>query len=91
MNWMDQIGGMLQQYANQQPAAESAEQDFDNVANVAPREAVSSGLAGAFRSSDTPPFGNMLGQLFGQSNGSQRANVLNTLSRRQVRRYCRGC
>ncbi|MEJ7711337.1 MAG: hypothetical protein WKF84_16110 [Pyrinomonadaceae bacterium] len=39
----------------------------------------SQGLAEAFRSDQTPPFGNMLGQLFGQSNGPQRASILNTL------------
>jgi len=80
MNWLDQIGGMLQQYTDPQGSANSnPEEDFDNVANVAPPEAVSSGLAHAFRASETPPFGNMLGSLFGQSNGSQRANILNTL------------
>jgi len=80
MNWIDQIGGMLQQYTDpQNSSTANAEQDFDQVAGVAPREAVSSSLAEAFRSTDTPPFGNMLGSLFGQSNGSQRASILNTL------------
>jgi len=80
MNWMDQLGGMLQQYTDPQgSAASNPEQDFDHAASVAPPEAVSSGLAQAFRSSDTPPFGNMLGSLFGQSSGSQRASILNTL------------
>ena len=81
MNWLEQIGGVLQQYAGAKPgeSPSSAESDFDQVATVAPREAVAGGLAEAFRSQDTPPFPNMLGQMFGNSNGQQRANILNTL------------
>lgn len=79
MSWLDQIGGILQQYANSTQASERTEQDFDHAASTAPRDAVSQGLAEAFRSSQTPPFPNMLGQLFGNSSGMQRANMLNTL------------
>lgn len=79
MSWMDQLGGMLQQYANSGQASTNTEGDFDNVSSMAPREALSGGLSEAFRSSETPPFPNMLGQLFGNSNGTQRANILNTL------------
>ena len=81
MNWIEQLGGILQQYSgvspNQPPP--SAEDDFDQVSTIAPRDAMAGGLADAFRSDATPPFPNMLGQLFGRSNGSQRANILNSL------------
>ena len=81
MNWLDQIGGLLQQYAgaSAEQAPSSTESDFDQVANVAPRDAMAGGLADAFRSQETPPFPNMLGQMFGQSSGNQRADILNTL------------
>jgi len=81
MNWLEQLGGVLQQYAGATPtqAPFSAEDDFDQVATVAPRDAVAGGLADAFRSNDTPPFPSMLGQLFGRSDGYQRANILNSL------------
>jgi len=79
MSWFDQLGGLLQQYTNANQATETTEQDFDHAATVAPRDAMSQGLAEAFRSDQTPPFPNMLGQLFGNSSGSQRANILNTL------------
>lgn len=36
-------------------------------------------LAAAFRSDQTPPFGDIVGQLFGQSNGSQQAGALNQI------------
>jgi len=79
MSWFDQLGGILQQYTNAGQPTENTEQDFDHATNVAPRDAISQGLAEAFRSDQTPPFPNMLGQLFGNSSGSQRANILNTL------------
>ena len=78
-SWLDQIGGILQQYANSGQATNTTEQDFDQAYDAAPREAMSQGLADAFRSDQTPPFENMLGQLFGNSSGPQRANLLNTL------------
>ncbi|MFL6230434.1 MAG: hypothetical protein ACJ741_16810 [Pyrinomonadaceae bacterium] len=81
MNWMDQIGGILGQYtgAGVQSAPNGVHDDFDQFAQAAPQSAVADGLAAAFRSNDTPPFPQMLGQLFGQSNGQQRAGILNTL------------
>jgi len=76
---MDQLGGMLQQYANAGQATHTTEDDFDRASQIAPRDAISGGLSEAFRSQQTPPFPNMLGQMFGNSNGMQRANLLNTL------------
>jgi hypothetical protein len=78
MDWLNQIGGMLQQYSGG-ASRQTAEDDFDQVARAAPRQEVAHGLAESFRSPETPPFPNMLGQLFGNSNGSQRASILNTL------------
>lgn len=55
----------------------SAEQHFDNVAAQAPTEVLGKGLAEAFRSDQTPDIGSMVGQLFGNSTGSQQAGMLN--------------
>ena len=79
MSWFDQLGGILQQYASAGQPTQNTERDFDQAVTVAPREAVSQGLAEAFRSDQTPPFPNMVGQLFGNSTGSQRAGMLNQL------------
>jgi len=49
------------------------------VAQTAPASAVADGLAGAFRSDATPPFAQMLAQLFERSPAPQRSNILNTL------------
>jgi hypothetical protein len=81
MNWMDQIGGILQQYSGASPQSAPAQvhDDFDQFAQAAPPPAVADGLAAAFRDEQTPPFPQMLGQLFGRSDAPQRASILNTL------------
>ena len=55
--------------------------DFDQIAQTAPKSEVADGLAAAFRSDETPEFGKMSAQLFSNSNGEQRAGILNTLIR----------
>lgn len=55
------------------------EHDFDDIAGQLSSSSLAGGLAEAFRSDQTPPFASMLGGLFGNSNGSQQASVLNTL------------
>lgn len=80
MNWTDQIGSIFNQYTGgAAPAAENIERDYTHVAQNAPPEVVASGLTEAFNSDQTPPFPQMVGQLFGQSNGQQQAGLLNSL------------
>src|SRR5579883_23219 len=45
----------------------------------APPQSIASGLAAAFRSDSTPEFGSMLANLFSNSNGQQRAGLLNQI------------
>jgi len=82
MSLLDQLSGILQQYAGgqqQQSHPAQVDQHFEQVANVAPRQEVAQGLASAFRSNQPPPFGSMLGSLFQRSDPNQRAGILNTL------------
>ncbi len=81
MDWLNQLGGLLQQYSGAQPAQapDTVEDDFDQLTQAAPESALADGISAAFRSEQTPPFGQMLGQLFNQSSGTQRAGILNTL------------
>jgi len=83
MNWMNELGGILQQYtgagAGAAPAPEDIHDHFDQTAQAAPPETLADGLSAAFRSDETPEFGQMVASLFGQSNGQQRAGILNTL------------
>ena len=72
---------ILQHYANPAPgfSPDTAPAHFDEVSSTAPPEILGRGLGDAFRSDSTPPFGQMVGQLFGRSNPQQRAGVLNEL------------
>jgi hypothetical protein len=78
---MDQIDDVLQRYrgASTPTPAGNASADFEKVAQHAPTSTLSSGLAEAFRSPNTPPFGEMISDLFGKSTGEQRAGILNHL------------
>jgi len=58
---------------------DSGAQQFDQVAQNAPSDVLAKGLSAAFASDQTPAIGNMVGQLFGQSNGAQQAGMLNQL------------
>jgi hypothetical protein len=75
------LGNMLQQYlgggtnANQAQAAD----DFDRVSQNVPREDLARGVTQALRSDQTPPFPQMVGNLFGNGNPDQRAGMLNQL------------
>ena len=72
------LSKILDQYANRDDP-DGKDDDFDQVAQQAPTDAMSQGVAEAFRSDRTPPFPNMLGQMFGQSDPNARAGILNQL------------
>ena len=72
------IGRILDQYADRQDL-NGSDDDFDQVAQSAPSSAVSQGVAEAFRSDQTPPFPNMLGQMFGRADSGTQASILNNL------------
>jgi hypothetical protein len=75
------LGNLLQQYigggANANP--NQASDDFDRVAQSAPRADVAQGVTQALRSDQTPPFPQMVSQLFNHGNPDQRAGMLNRL------------
>jgi hypothetical protein len=72
---------VLSQYVDHQPgtAPPEAARHFEQVAQSAPPHVLSEGLADAFRADETPPFGQMVGQLFGNSDPQQRAGLLNQM------------
>jgi hypothetical protein len=72
---------LLQRYSGATPdnAPASVQEDFQQVAQGAQPEHLASGLNDAFRSDQTPPFENMVANLFGASNGEQKAGILNQL------------
>jgi hypothetical protein len=75
------LGNLLQQYlgGNANNQAKQAENDFDSVAQGSPFEALAHGVTQALRSDQTPPFPQLVGQLFSNGNPEQRAGMLNQL------------
>lgn len=78
---MDQLSNVLQNYAQSGGAANQGEveQHFNQVSQAAPQQDLAGGIAAMFRSDQTPAFGQLVGQLFGNSSPDQRANLLNNL------------
>ena len=71
---------ILNQYADPASAPRGqAEEHFDQAAKEADPAELSRGLSAAFRSDATPPFGQTVGSLFGQSNPQQQAGLLNQI------------
>ena len=58
MDWMKQVGDVLDRYGDANPnrPPETVDRDFDLFAQKAPPAAVSEGLSAAFRSDQTPEF-----------------------------------
>jgi len=81
MDLMNELNGLLKQYtgAETNAAPDTVHDDFDQVAQAAPQPAVADGLAEAFRSDQTPEFGQMTANLFNNSNPQQQAGLLNTI------------
>jgi len=77
------LGNLLQQYlgGNSRPTSNpaQAENDFDHVAQNSPLATIAQGVTQALRSDQTPPFPQMVGQLFGNGNPDQRAGMLNQI------------
>jgi hypothetical protein len=68
---------ILQQYAGgRAPEGADVHAHFDQVAKQTPPQVLGGGIAEAFRSDDTPPMGQMVGQLFDRSDPQQRAGAL---------------
>jgi hypothetical protein len=80
MGAVDILAGVLKNYL--QPGAApnpQADAHFDQVASAVPAGTLASGITAAFESKETPPFSQMLAQLFSNSDPTQRAALLNTL------------
>ena len=72
---------IFEQYRNASPASppENVQRDYERAAEAVPSSHLADALGEAFRSGETPPFGQMLGNLFANSNPDQRAGILNHL------------
>jgi hypothetical protein len=80
MSLLDSLTDVLNQYRNSSTQnSANASEHFDQVSQAAPPNLIAEGLAAVFHSDQTPAFGNLVGSLFSQSSGEQKAGVLNQL------------
>jgi len=80
MTMLDSVTNVLKQYTSgSTPNAANATEHFDQVAQTTSPSTLAEGLSAMFKSDQTPAFGNMVGSLFSQSNGEQKAGMLNQL------------
>jgi hypothetical protein len=81
MGLLDQLSKAVgkQSGSGAQGPAENLHQGFDRVSQEAAPESIAAGLSHAFRSNETPPFGQMVSTLFRNGNPQQRTGLLSTL------------
>jgi len=83
MDWMNAVSDVLQRYSGQgggtASAPEDPHNDYKQVAQAAPQDVLAGGISQAFQSDQTPPFPEMTANLFGRSDPTQRAGLLNRL------------
>lgn len=80
MGILDSLSDVLKNYGGGQTQnTANAAEHFDQVAQAAPNNIIADGLAAAFRSDQTPAFGDLVSHLFSHSSGEQKAGILNQL------------
>lgn len=79
MGLLDNLTGMLAQYASGSAPAGDAGAHFDQVAQSVDSGTLAQGIAAAMRSDQTPPFAQLVSQLFASGSGDQKMAMINTL------------
>ena len=79
MALLDDLGSLVNQFAAGTASHDDVHAAYDEVAQAVPQTTLADGLSHAFQSDQTPPFEQMVGNLFGQSNPDQKAGLLNQI------------
>jgi len=79
MGLLDDVKGMLSQYATNAAPAGDAGAHFQQVAQSVDSGTLAQGIAAAMRSDETPPFAQMVSQLFASGSSDQKMAMLNML------------
>jgi hypothetical protein len=79
MTMLDGIKNLLAQYTAGTASSQDADAHFQQVAQSADAATLAPGIAQAMRSDQTPPFGQLVAQLFTNGSGEQKAGALNAL------------
>jgi hypothetical protein len=79
MGIFDNLTSLLHQASSGNASEPEVHAAYDQVAQSMPQGAVADGLTHAFQSDQTPPFEQMLMELFSRSTPDQKAGILNRL------------
>jgi hypothetical protein len=79
MTLLDTLKGALAQYSAGNLSTEDAEHHFQQVAQSTDHATLAQGISDAIRSDQTPPFAQLVGQLFGNATPEQKASMLSAL------------
>jgi hypothetical protein len=79
MTMFDSLKSLLAQYTAGTTSPQDAGAHFDQMAQTAGAATLAPGIAEAMRSDQTPPFGQLMAQLFTNGSGEQKAGALNAL------------
>ncbi len=80
MGLLDSLGDLAKQMASGTLPAADVHSTFDKVAQAVPQGTLADGISHVFNSDQTPPFAQMLSQLFNQSTPEQKAGLLNQIA-----------
>ena len=80
MGLLDTLGNLVKDKIGGNTAVADPAEAYDQAARSVPQGTLAEGLSHAFNSDQTPPFPQMLSQLFSQSNPEQKAGLLNQLT-----------
>jgi hypothetical protein len=79
MSLLDNVKTLLSQYSAGSSANENAGLHFDQLAQSADAGMLAPGISAAMRSDQTPPFADIVSQLFTNGTGAQKAGMLSAL------------
>jgi hypothetical protein len=79
MGLLDTMKGMLAQYTAGTASENNAEADFHQLAQSLDSGTLAQGISAVMRSDQTPPFAQIVSQLFASGSGDQRTAMLKTL------------
>ena len=79
MGLLDDVKGMLAQYATGAAPGGDPSAHFDQMTQSVDSSVIAQGLAAAMRSTDTPPFAQMVSNLFANGNAEQKMAMISTL------------
>ncbi len=79
MGLLDSLSDLAKQFAAGNAPAADVHAAYEEVSRTVPQRALAEGLSHAFNSEQTPPFAQMVSNLFSQSSPDQKAGLLNQI------------